>query len=76
MRYKIEDIESIGRAYGSQLSKAGINAADDLLKHCCSAKGRHKVAAASGLDGGLDRSGQEHGADDFALTARVHFGRR
>jgi predicted flap endonuclease-1-like 5' DNA nuclease len=52
MRYKFEDIEGIGRAYGSKLSKAGFNATDDLLKHCGSTKGRRQVAAASGLDEG------------------------
>ena len=52
MRYKIEDIEGIGRVYGSKLSKAGINSTDDLLKHCGSAKGRRQVAAVSGLDEG------------------------
>jgi Domain of unknown function (DUF4332) len=52
MRYKFEDIEGIGRAYGSKLSKAGFNATDDLLKQCGSAKGRRQVAAASGLDEG------------------------
>ncbi|MGH6905966.1 MAG: DUF4332 domain-containing protein [Geminicoccaceae bacterium] len=52
MRYKIEDVKGIGRAYGSKLSKAGINATDDLLEHCGSAKGRRQVAATSGLDEG------------------------
>jgi predicted flap endonuclease-1-like 5' DNA nuclease len=52
MRYRIEDIEGIGRTYGAKLSKAGINSTDDLLKHCGSAAGRRKVAASSGLDEG------------------------
>jgi predicted flap endonuclease-1-like 5' DNA nuclease len=52
MRYRIEDIEGIGRVYGSKLSKVGINSTDDLLKHCGSAKGRRQVALTSGLDEG------------------------
>jgi predicted flap endonuclease-1-like 5' DNA nuclease len=50
MRYKIEDIEGIGRAHRSRLGKAGIDSTDDLLEHCGSAKGRRQVAATSGLD--------------------------
>jgi predicted flap endonuclease-1-like 5' DNA nuclease len=52
MRYKSEDIDGIGRAYGSKLSKAGVNSTDDSLKHCGSSKGRRQVAATSGLDEG------------------------
>jgi Domain of unknown function (DUF4332) len=50
MRYKIEDIESIGPVYRSKLSKGGISSTADLLKHCGSAEGRRQVAVASGLE--------------------------
>ena len=52
MRYKIEDIEGIGRAYRSKLSKAGICSTADFLEQCGGAKGRRQVAATSGLDEG------------------------
>jgi hypothetical protein len=52
MRYKIEDVEGIGQAYGAKLGKAGISSTDDLLGHCGSAKGRRQVPATSDLDEG------------------------
>jgi predicted flap endonuclease-1-like 5' DNA nuclease len=52
MRYKIEDVEGIGRAYGTKLSTAGINSTADLLEHRGSAKGRRQVATTTGLDEG------------------------
>ncbi|MEM7253295.1 MAG: DUF4332 domain-containing protein [Pseudomonadota bacterium] len=49
MAYKIEEIEGIGPAYGEKLDGVGIKTTDDLLKLCCDAKGRKKVAGDSGL---------------------------
>lgn len=49
MAYKIEEIEGIGPAYCEKLSVAGISTTDDLLKHCCDAKGRKQAAEKCGL---------------------------
>lgn len=49
MRYKIEDIEGVGPAYGRKLGDAGIVITEDLLKACGTASGRKQVAAATGL---------------------------
>jgi predicted flap endonuclease-1-like 5' DNA nuclease len=50
---KIIDIEGIGPAYATKLSKAGIRSVEGLLKEGASAKGRKGIAAASGLDHSL-----------------------
>ncbi|MCH9672590.1 MAG: DUF4332 domain-containing protein [Gammaproteobacteria bacterium] len=49
MAYKIEEIEGIGPTYGEKLGKVGINTTDDLLKLCCDASGRKKIAGSSDL---------------------------
>ena len=49
MAYKIQDIEGIGPAYAEKLSKAGIGTTDDLLEHCCHAKGRKAVSEKTDL---------------------------
>ncbi len=47
--HKIEEIEGIGPAYGEKLRKAGIADTDSLLKLCCGAPGRKRVAEETGL---------------------------
>jgi predicted flap endonuclease-1-like 5' DNA nuclease len=50
MRCRIEDIEGIGRVYGSKSSKVGISSTDHLLENCGGANGRRQLASTSGLD--------------------------
>jgi predicted flap endonuclease-1-like 5' DNA nuclease len=49
MGYKIDEIEGIGPSYADKLGKAAIKSTDDLLKLCCSPKGRKEVAAKTGV---------------------------
>ena len=49
MRYKIQEIEGIGPAYGEKLSGAGVDTTAKLLKLCCDAKGRQATAEKTGL---------------------------
>ncbi len=49
MGYKIEDIEGIGPSYASKLAEAKIKTTNDLLKHCCDAKGRKSVCEQCGV---------------------------
>lgn len=49
MAYKIEEIEGIGPSYREKLDSAKIATTDDLLEHCCSAKGRKVVAEKTGV---------------------------
>lgn len=44
-KYKIEDVEGIGPAYGEKLRKAGIEDTDQLLKAGKTKKGRTELAA-------------------------------
>ncbi len=53
MHYKIEEIEGIGPAYGKKLAAVGISTTGALLKSCCTAKGRKKVAEDSGVSESL-----------------------
>ena len=50
MKYKIEEIEGIGPAYGEKLKGAGIADTDALLSRCGGKKGRTEVAKETGLD--------------------------
>ena len=50
MKYKIEEIEGIGPAYGEKLKAAGIADTDALLSRCGAKKGRTEVANETGLD--------------------------
>ena len=52
MGYKIDEIEGIGPAYGEKLAAANIKTTEDLLKHCCDAKGRKKTAETTGVSEG------------------------
>jgi predicted flap endonuclease-1-like 5' DNA nuclease len=49
MSYDISEIEGIGPTYSKTLGEAGIKTTEDLLRLCCSAKGRKETAAATGL---------------------------
>lgn len=49
-RYKIEDIEGIGPAYGKRLRKANLRTTGSLLSACCTRKGRRSMAQATGVD--------------------------
>ena len=49
MSYKIQDIEGIGPSFAERLSVAKITTTNDLLKHCCDAKGRATVSAQTGV---------------------------
>ena len=49
MGYKIDEIEGIGPSYREKLTAAGIKSTDDLLKHCCDAKGRKATAEKTGV---------------------------
>jgi len=49
MKYKIEEIEGIGPAYGKILTEAGIADTATLLERCGSRSGRSQVAKATGL---------------------------
>lgn len=50
MKYKIEEIEGIGPAYGEKLKAAGIADTDALLARCGGRQGRADVAKETGLD--------------------------
>lgn len=50
MKYKIEEIEGIGAAFGAKLKAAGIADTDKLLERCGARKGRSEVAKETGLD--------------------------
>ena len=50
MGYKIQQIEGIGPAFGEKLGAAGIANTDHLLKLCCDASGRKRVAESTGLN--------------------------
>lgn len=41
---KLSEIEGIGEAYSAKLEKAGITSLENLLKTCCSKKGRKETA--------------------------------
>ncbi len=49
MKYKIEEIEGIGPAYGEKLGAVGIKTTDDLLDKCASPAGRKAMAEKTGL---------------------------
>ena len=49
MGYKIIDVEGIGPVYAEKLEAAGVKTADDLLKECCTAKGRKAMAEKTGI---------------------------
>ena len=49
MAYKIEQIEGIGPAFATKLAGADIKTTDDLLKHCCDAKGRKSISESTGV---------------------------
>ena len=49
MKYKIEEIEGIGPAYGAKLEAVGIKTTDDLLDKCASPTGRKAIAEKTGL---------------------------
>lgn len=50
MKYKIEEIEGIGPAYGAKLKAIGIADTDALLSRCGARQGRTDVAKETGLD--------------------------
>lgn len=52
MTYKVSEIEGIGDVTAENLAKAGINTTDDLLKQCCSKKGRISAAETTGCSEG------------------------
>ncbi len=49
MAYRIDKIEGIGAAYMDKLGLAKIKTTDDLLRMCCDAGGRKRVAERTGL---------------------------
>ncbi|MCB1033661.1 MAG: DUF4332 domain-containing protein [Acidobacteria bacterium] len=49
MSYRIEEIEGIGPAYAKKLEAAKVKTTRDLLKLCCSRKGRKDVSEATGV---------------------------
>lgn len=49
MRYKIQEIEGIGPAYGPKLEAVGIKTTDDLLEKCSKPKGRKDLAEKTGI---------------------------
>jgi predicted flap endonuclease-1-like 5' DNA nuclease len=49
-KMKVIDIEGIGPAYATKLTKAGIRSVEALLKNGASPKGRKDIAALSGID--------------------------
>jgi predicted flap endonuclease-1-like 5' DNA nuclease len=49
MAYEIKEIQGIGAAFAEKLSAAKIGTTDDLLKLCCTAKGRKEVAQKTGV---------------------------
>ena len=52
MGYKITEIEGIGPASAEKLAKADIKTTEALLKLCCDAKGRKRVAETTGVSEG------------------------
>lgn len=46
---KLSDIEGIGEAYSEKLKAAGITTLENLLKTCCTKKGRKETAEKSGV---------------------------
>ena len=50
MKYKIEDIEGIGPAFGKKLSAVGITNTEVLLERCGSRSGRAETAEKTGLN--------------------------
>lgn len=52
-KYKIEEIEGIGRAYGPKLQAAGIKTVAALLAKGQTPKGRKELAEATGINGTL-----------------------
>lgn len=49
MKYKIQEIEGIGPAYGAKLEAIGIRTTDDLLEQCSSPKGRKAISEKTGI---------------------------
>ena len=49
MKYKIEEIEGIGPAFGQKLSAVGITDTEALLERCGSRSGRSETAEKTGL---------------------------
>ena len=49
MKYKIEEIEGIGPAYGEKLVSANIANTSRLLDQCATPKGRKELAAQTGI---------------------------
>jgi predicted flap endonuclease-1-like 5' DNA nuclease len=50
---RIDEVEGIGPAYAAKLEKAGVTSTDDLLEQGAKPSGRARLAADSGIDGGL-----------------------
>lgn len=49
MSYRIEEIEGIGPSFARKLAAGKINTTRDLLKLCCSRKGRRDVSESTGV---------------------------
>ncbi len=49
MSYKVEQVEGIGESYAKKLNEAGIKTTDQLLEQCATARGRAKMAEATGI---------------------------
>lgn len=49
MSYRIEEIEGIGPSYAKKLAVAGVKTTRDLLKLCCTRRGRKGVAESTGV---------------------------
>lgn len=50
---KLVDIEGIGKSYAKKLEAAGLTSIENLLKVCCTKKGRKEIADKSGLSESL-----------------------
>ncbi|RUM39018.1 MAG: DUF4332 domain-containing protein [Desulfobulbus sp.] len=46
---KLSEIEGIGEAFSAKLATAGISSQENLLKTCCTKKGRKEIAEKSGI---------------------------